>query len=33
MTSGEFIDLENYLSSTETLHQAMAVLLDQLNQK
>jgi hypothetical protein len=26
MTSGEFIDLENYLSSTDTLHKAMAVL-------
>ena len=26
ITSGEFIDLENYLSSTETLHKAMAIL-------
>jgi len=33
MTSGEFIDLENYLSSTETLHQAMAVLFRPIKSK
>jgi hypothetical protein len=33
MTSGEFIDLENYLSSTETLHQAMAVLYRPIKSK
>jgi hypothetical protein len=26
ITSGEYIDLENYLSDVDTLHQAMAVL-------
>ena len=33
MTSGEFIDLENHLSSTETLHQAMAVLFRPIKSK
>ena len=33
MTSGEFIDLENYLGSTETLHQAMAVLFRPIKSK
>jgi dynactin complex subunit len=33
MTSGEFIDLENYLSNTETLHQAMAVLYRPITSK
>jgi dynactin complex subunit len=33
MTSGEFIDLENYLSSTESLHQAMAVLFRPIKSK
>jgi hypothetical protein len=33
MTSGEFIDLENYLSSTESLHQAMAVLYRPIKSK
>ena len=33
MTSGEFIDLENYLSNTETLHQAMAVLFRPIKSK
>ena len=33
MTSGEFIDLENYLSNTETLHQAMAVLFRPITSK
>lgn len=33
MTSGEFIDLENYLSSTETLHKAMAVLYRPIKSK
>jgi hypothetical protein len=33
MTSGEFIDLENYLGSTETLHQAMAVLYRPIKSK
>ena len=33
MTSGEFIDLETYLSSTETLHKAMAVLYRPIKSK
>ena len=33
MTSGEFIDLENYLSSTETFNQAMAVLFRPIKSK
>jgi hypothetical protein len=33
MTSGEFIDLENYLSSTETFNQAMAVLYRPIKSK
>jgi hypothetical protein len=33
MTSGEFIDLENYLGNTETLHQAMAVLFRPIKSK
>ena len=33
MTSGEFIDLENYLSNTETLHKAMAVLFRPIKSK
>ena len=33
ITSGEFIDLENYLSSTETLHKAMAVLYRPIKSK
>ena len=33
ITSGEFIDLENHLSSTETLHQAMAVLFRPIKSK
>lgn len=33
MTSGEFIDLENYLSSTDTLHKAMAVLYRPITSK
>jgi hypothetical protein len=33
MTSGEFIDLENYLGSTETLHKAMAVLFRPIKSK
>lgn len=33
MTSGEFIDLENYLGSTETLHQAMAILFRPIKSK
>jgi hypothetical protein len=33
MTSGEFIDLENYLSNTETLHQAMAILYRPITSK
>lgn len=33
ITSGEFIDLENYLSDTETLHKAMAVLFRPIKSK
>jgi len=33
ITSGEFIDLENYLSDTETLHKAMAVLYRPIKSK
>ena len=33
ITSGEFKDLENHLSSTETLHQAMAVLFRPIKSK
>ena len=33
ITSGEFIDLENYLSSTETLHKAMSVLYRPIKSK
>lgn len=33
ITSGEFIDLETYLSSTETLHKAMAVLYRPIKSK
>ena len=33
ITSGEFIDLETYLSDTETLHKAMAVLFRPIKSK
>lgn len=33
ITSGEYIDLENYLSDTETLHKAMAVLFRPIKSK
>ena len=33
ITSGEFIDLETYLSNTETLHKAMAVLFRPIKSK
>lgn len=33
ITSGEFIDLETYLSSTETIHKAMAVLYRPIKSK
>lgn len=33
ITSGEFIDLETYLSNTETLHKAMAVLYRPIKSK
>lgn len=33
ITSGEFIDLENYLGDTETLHKAMAVLFRPIKSK
>lgn len=33
MTSGEFIDLETYLSNTETMHKAMAVLYRPIKSK
>lgn len=33
ITSGEFIDLENYLSDTETLHKAMAILFRPIKSK
>lgn len=33
ITSGEFIDLESYLSNTETLHKAMAVLYRPIKSK
>ena len=33
MTSGEYIDLENYLSDTQTFHKAMAVLFRPIKNK